>query len=267
MKIEKLILENFRGYQERTEINFDSFNVIVGRNDIGKSTILESIDIFINDKSAVSKYEKADINNKGGNESKIGLVFSDFPVELVVDAAAETSLANEMLLNNEGLLEIHKTYGATAVKKIDIIANHPTHNKAKDLLSLKIDDLKTRADEVGVPQENYNGTVSSSIRNAIRAHLGDDLNIKLKPVNVFKTTDKIQTVGKDIWNQLVNYFPVYSLFQSDRKNEEKDSEVQNPMNTVIKHILKNAELQKQLDDVKKQLKRLPKKSQILLLTN
>lgn len=58
MKIEKLILENFRGYQEKTEINFNSFNVIVGRNDIGKSTILESIDIFINDKSAVSKYER-----------------------------------------------------------------------------------------------------------------------------------------------------------------------------------------------------------------
>ena len=258
MKIEKLILENFRGYQERTEINFKSFNVIVGRNDIGKSTILESIDVFINDKLAVSKYEKADINNKGGNESKIGLVFSDFPEKLVVDAAAETSLSNEMLLNNEGLLEIHKTYGATAVKKIDIIANHPTHNKAKDLLSLKIDDLRIRAEEIGVPQESYNGTVSSSIRNAIRAHLGDDLNIKLKPVNVFKTTDKTQTVGKEIWNQLVNYFPVYSLFQSDRKNEEKDSEVQNPMNTVIRHILKNSELQKQLDDVKKAVEKASK---------
>ncbi len=251
MKIEKLILENFRGYHEKTEISFKSFNVIVGRNDIGKSTILESIDIFINEKDAVSTYEKADINNKGGNESKIGLVFSEFPPELIVDTAAETSLNNEMLLNNDGLLEIHKTFGATGVKKIDIIANHPTHVKAKDLLSLKIDDLRARAEETGVPQENYNGTVSSSIRNAIRGYLRDGLKAELRPVTVFKTTDKTQSAGKDIWNQLVNYFPIYSLFQSDRKNEEKDSEVQNPMNTVIRHILKNPELQIQLNDVKK----------------
>ncbi len=172
-------------------------------------------------------------------------------MELIVDTTAETSLNNEMLLNNDGLLEIHKTFGATGVKKIDIIANHPTHVKAKDLLSLKIDDLRARAEEIGVPQENYNGTVSSSIRNAIRGYLGNDLKAKLRPVTVFKTTDKTQSAGKDIWNQLVNYFPIYSLFQSDRKNEEKDSEVQNPMNTVIRHILKNPELQIQLNDVKK----------------
>jgi putative ATP-dependent endonuclease of OLD family len=250
MKIEKLILENFRGYQEKTEINFNSFNVIVGRNDIGKSTILESIDIFINDKSAVSKYEKADINMKGGNESKIGIVFSDLPKTLIVDATVETSLENELLLNGAGLLEIHKTFGATGVKKIDIVAVHPSHPKAKDLLSLKIDELKQRAENLNVPKEIYNGTISSSIRDAIRKHLGADLKNTLRPVTVFKTSDKTQSVGKEIWNQLESYFPIYSLFQSDRKNEEKDSEVQNPMKTVIKHILKDNGLQKQLKEVR-----------------
>lgn len=250
MRIEKLILENFRGYRTKTEIDFSSFNVIVGRNDIGKSTVLEAIDIFINDKSAISKYGKADINMSGVNECKISLVFSDLPNKLIVDSTVETSLENELLLNENNLLVIQKTYGATGVKKIDLIAVHPSHTKAKDLLSLKIDELKKRAEDLEVPSENYNGTISSSIREAIRNHLGEDLKSKLKPVTVFKSSDKTQNVGKEIWNQLESYFPVYSLFQSDRKNEEKDSEVQNPMKTVIKHILKDSTLQSQLKIIK-----------------
>jgi predicted ATP-dependent endonuclease of OLD family len=67
MKIKSVILENFRAYENRTQVDFEDFNVIVGKNDIGKSTILEAIDIFINDKKAVSSYEKADLNVNGGN--------------------------------------------------------------------------------------------------------------------------------------------------------------------------------------------------------
>lgn len=47
MKISKLKLNNFRGYQDIT-IDFDeNYNVIIGKNDIGKSTILEALEIFL----------------------------------------------------------------------------------------------------------------------------------------------------------------------------------------------------------------------------
>ena len=41
MTIKQLYLRNFRGYSEIRIPFDDSFNVIIGRNDIGKSTILE----------------------------------------------------------------------------------------------------------------------------------------------------------------------------------------------------------------------------------
>lgn len=41
MKIHKITLENFRGYRSPTTIEFNALTVFVGRNDIGKSTILE----------------------------------------------------------------------------------------------------------------------------------------------------------------------------------------------------------------------------------
>jgi putative ATP-dependent endonuclease of OLD family len=49
MKLTKLIIENFRCYKGKIEININNLNVIVGRNDIGKSTILEALDIFFNE--------------------------------------------------------------------------------------------------------------------------------------------------------------------------------------------------------------------------
>lgn len=47
MKIESLKLKNFRGYKEEIEIKFDDLTVLVGKNDVGKSTILEALDIFL----------------------------------------------------------------------------------------------------------------------------------------------------------------------------------------------------------------------------
>lgn len=253
MKIKSVILENFRAYSNRTQIDFKDFNVIVGKNDIGKSTVLEAIDIFINDKNAVSSYEKADLNVNGGNDCKITLVFSNLPEELIVDAAATTTLASEYLLREDGHLEIQKTFGASGVKQIDIYANHPSNEHGNDLLELKIADLRTRVNELDILEDDYNGTMSSSIRGAIWNSFGEELNLQSKYITIFKTSDKTQSPAKEIWTQIFNYFPVYSLFQSDRKNEEKDSEVQNPMNSVISRILKEQGLQESLNEIKVQV--------------
>jgi predicted ATP-dependent endonuclease of OLD family len=52
MKIKKLVLKNFRIFNEITTIDFDNLTVFIGKNDIGKSTILEAFEIFFNDKDA-----------------------------------------------------------------------------------------------------------------------------------------------------------------------------------------------------------------------
>ncbi len=47
MRLKKLKLKNFRGYRNSTEIIIDEgMTGIVGRNDFGKSTLLEALAIF-----------------------------------------------------------------------------------------------------------------------------------------------------------------------------------------------------------------------------
>jgi len=255
MKLKKLIIENFRGYQEPTEISFDDLNVIVGRNDIGKSTILESLDIFFNE----SKFEN-DINVRAKKkEAKIGIVFSDFNDRIVLDSTFETSLSAENLLNKDGLLEIHKIYGTTGLKKVVLIANTPSNKEIKGLITFDIDKLKEKAIALSVKEEDYNATIKASLREAIRNHIGSKIKLELQEIEIFsKTKDKESgsTGAKEIWTQIQNYLPVFALFQSDRKNEEKDSEIQNPMNSAIKKILNDTSLQARLNEIRDEVKKV-----------
>ena len=49
MKINKIIISNFKGIREPISISPALFTCIVGKNDVGKSTILKAIDLFLND--------------------------------------------------------------------------------------------------------------------------------------------------------------------------------------------------------------------------
>lgn len=79
MRLKSFSIENFRGYKDTVTINMSDLTVFVGRNDIGKSTILEALDIFFNDKSAISPIEYADINKEalasGDEETVFTAVF------------------------------------------------------------------------------------------------------------------------------------------------------------------------------------------------
>lgn len=47
MKLVRFQINNFRGY-ENAELNVGSFSTIVGKNDAGKSALLEALNIFFN---------------------------------------------------------------------------------------------------------------------------------------------------------------------------------------------------------------------------
>lgn len=59
MKIKNVAIKNFRGYSDEINSDFEDLTAFVGKNDIGKSTILEALDIFFNDGKGVTKLDKA----------------------------------------------------------------------------------------------------------------------------------------------------------------------------------------------------------------
>lgn len=153
MKLEKLYLENFRGFKNRTYVNFDNITTLIGKNDIGKSTILDAMDLFFNDKDSTVKLESNDYNIKSLNKSIIiGGIFSDLPESLIIDSQHPTTLADEYLLNVDGLLEVQKVYESGKVKEVKIIANHPVNEELTDIFELKINELRQKAEKFSIGQ-------------------------------------------------------------------------------------------------------------------
>ncbi len=241
MRIDTVKIENFRGYENETSINFSDLSVFVGKNDIGKSTVLEAMDLFFNEGKGVIKVDKDDINKackeQGNTEIKISVIFSELPEELTIDATNPTTLTAEYLLNSDGKLEIKKTYPNAGKAKVFIKANHPTNPLCGDLLLKKNADLKKRLTD-GI--ECADQTKNATIRNSLWEHYVADLQLADIEIEIAKLD------AKNTWEQLKKYMPLYSLFQSDRKNSDGDNEVQNPMKFAVQEILKDAELQAKL---------------------
>ena len=57
MRLKQLKIKNFRGYSNETVVNFDYFTKKKKKNDIGKSSVLEALDIFFNDGKGTIKID------------------------------------------------------------------------------------------------------------------------------------------------------------------------------------------------------------------
>lgn len=249
MKLHSVKIQNFRSLEDEIEVTFDNLTAFVGRNDIGKSTVLEALDIFFNDGKGIVKLDKDDINKQAqaqGNEDiSITVCFDELPDTIVIDAANQTTLKDEYLLNTNCQLEIIKKYPKAGKAKVYVNANHPIDENCCDLLS------KTNAELRRIIQDNSitcgNLTINAVMRRAIWDHFDANQNLQETEIDVAKAD------AKDIWEKLQNYLPMYSLFQSDRKNSDGDSEVQDPLKEAVKQILSDQSLTTKFDEIAKEV--------------
>jgi len=236
MRLQQLKVSGFRCYNEEIVVDLNDLVVFVGRNDAGKSTLFDALDIFFEGKPVPDKDDVCIHSND--SSIRLTCVLGDLPSELVLDAQNTTSLAAEHLLNHDGYLEVIKEYnGGLAKPKLSRIyarAEHPTTHKYHDLLSLTITKLKQRAQELDVDLSSVNQTVNAELRQAIWGH-ADDLG--LQEVEVELNAE----AAKQIWDQLKKHLPVFAKFKSDRESTDKDAEAQDPMKTAVKEAIKEQE--------------------------
>jgi len=243
MKLKAITIENFRAYKEPTTINFSDLTTIIGRNDIGKSTILEALEIFFNNKNI--KIDKFDSNiDCDHDQVSFTLEFIDLPQELTLDAGAPTSLKDEYLLSPDETLIIKRVYDCSKISPSDetfIIANHPTAKGIGDLLQLKEAELQKE-----MKAKNLAGPLKGNpaMRSALRETV-DDLELQEVEIQVSKAKED----GKKIWEQIDSRLPMFALFQSDRASKDTDGEVQNPMKGAVATAI--AEAKQQIEEIQK----------------
>ncbi len=235
MRLVSLTLENFRAYQTATKIGFSDLTTIIGRNDIGKSCILEALEIFFN--SDVVKLDQADANVFSGLPLvSITAEFADLPNQINLDAGAPTTLANEYLLTDIGTLKIARVYDCskkTPTCETFIVARHPSASGLNNLLELKEKELQAfvKAQSLDVALKGNPG-----MRQALWAAC-PELGLVETRIPVSKPKED----SKRIWDQLELHLPMFALFQSDRQSRDSDGEVQNPLKGAIAAAISEAQ--------------------------
>lgn len=252
MRLKSVKLTHFRGYRTTTVIPIDAaMTGIVGRNDYGKSTILEALAIFF--ESGDVKVDKSDMNcfsvAEGAEQFEIACEFDDLPEALVLDENAQTSLAQEYLLNAEGALEIVKTFKASTGKqeRTAIRCQHPADEALVGLLSLKIAELKKLGEQQGVAEQVADKRVASQWRQAIRA-ASQPIACQERLLDVSKG---LSTDSKSIWEKIEAQLPTFALFKADRESSDGDAEAKNPLQQAVKEA--QAALQDQISALEQQI--------------
>lgn len=249
MKLVKIKLSNFRCYQSEMEFILDDLTAIIGKNDIGKSAILEAIDGFFND-----SVDQSDLsNNADSNTIEITCYFEGIPDKVVLDTSEPSSPESEGILNPEGQLQIKKlfTFGGRKTTAVYLIANHPSDERLRDLLSKKNTSLKNYAEELGVDLDGVNKRKNPPIREAIRDYVGG--NRAVQELKVDGNVDNEDNL-KAVWSSLKKILPVFSLFKTDKAFDDKDSDIKDPLQSSINEALALPEIQNLLSDIETKVK-------------
>jgi putative ATP-dependent endonuclease of OLD family len=245
VRLKAVSIKNFRCYRQEIVASFENLTTFVGKNDIGKSSILEALEIFFNNETV--KIEQGDANIYGGDSTvAITCEFTDLSPTLSLDAGADTSLADEYLLTTEGTLKIKKVFDCkkkTPSVEVFIVALHPTAGGVANLLELKEKELQQIIKANGL-DASLKG--NPGMRQAIWASTS---NLQLEEVEIPVTKPKEDS--KRIWEQLESHLPMFALFQSDRSSRDSDGEIQNPMKAAVAAAI--SEVQDEIDQIQRKV--------------
>lgn len=189
MKIEKLVLQNYKSFKERTVITFnEGLNILVGDNEAGKSTILEAIHLCL---SGIldGKYLKHDFHQYLFNyqviEEYLHKIKTDKTVKLP-ELLIEVYFQNhEDLSEFEGSYNSEHNYKAQGIR-FEIKLDDTYSDLYKDLIALT-------DEQTSLPIEYFHIEWQSFARKAVIGRI-----IPIKSVLIDSSSSKVKN-GSDIY--------------------------------------------------------------------
>ena len=248
MKLISFEIYGFRGYRQKRSVSFSELTTFVGKNDAGKSSLMDAMELFFD---VAGKLDKDDLC-VSDNVAQVELVaeFGDFPEEIVLDATSKTSLSGERLLHvRDGcdpLLRIIKRYSQGKAAEVFIQAMAPQIDGVEHPILLKQDDLRILGRRLGLEDAipGADRTKNPPWRAAIFNHF---VAAPIVEVEVPITKDD----AKRVWDQIKPHIPYFCLFKVDRASSDQDHEAKDPLAAAAKIAIaeRQAEIAKIVEGV------------------
>lgn len=225
MILTKAAITNFRGITDTITINFDLFNCIIGQNDAGKSTILKAINASLNEISLT----RADYNVEAqNNQISVELFFNCQNKEYLLGEEIQTTIENEELTNEEGLLVWKKVWSVTETNvskpKISIIRKRYHGNN--DFIFKTETQLIAQCNANQIATAKGNGEAYNNVEKRQKLREYNQLNNIAFMYEVEEIpatgTSKAKTIGDAIKKAL----PTFQYFKADTSLSDTDTTIQ-----------------------------------------
>lgn len=237
MKLVNIVLNNYKGIRYETKISVNDFCCIVGKNDVGKSTILKAVDAFLND-HAPSSEDKNIYNTSSFIEIELQFDCSD--TESIIDESIPITFAEEELVNKDGLLCIKKKWDIsqkTIKPKIYIIRKKYQND---DFALMTERGLISLCKTLGIDTQKGNGEQfnNKEKRTKLRSFYAENNYCYKYDYEELPTTG--QTRMKKILEGIKDILPTFEYFKADSSLSDSDTSVQKYFKDKAYRLLKES---------------------------
>jgi len=246
MKIHSVLIENFRPFKKLKEMRTGPLATIVGKNDVGKSNILRALKVFFAEKPTIDESDVHSGSDTGAN-IMIEVAFNSLPEKIELEEGVETTLQEEMLVDEDGHLRIRKVYPRDNLTKFDIflISKDFNDDRFAGLASLKEKDLNERCKGLNIDvTKSGRGITNKSKRESVRE--------KARESGIQTGRMELKLSAKDdLWKIISSFLPEFVLFEADTRLGVDETSFQ----SQFKPIIKSAVEQSQVVEAKEMLTR------------
>ncbi len=171
MPLAEIRVTGFRAFKDSGIVRIGSVTPFVGRNDAGKSGLLNAIRIFYNPPKR-SGLDISDIHAKNPNGiAEIELAFDPKKLssqEIKIDAKNNIHLIRDHLVDGKGLLRLRIAISTKAIERFEIYIQDVEHHDMFPLVMKNHDELMELLKECNLPATKAGKETNQEKRNNIR---------------------------------------------------------------------------------------------------
>jgi len=248
MKLKSAVIKNYRGIKEETLVSFQDFNCVVGKNDVGKSTLLKAIDAFLNENNPT--VEDKNIYSDS-NLIEINLIFDSASTQLILDDSIPVSLLDEELVNENDLISIKKVWDISQKTIKPKIFLYRKIYDNDDFVMLNERELRALCTKFQIETakgngEEYNNKEKREKLRLYHHNVATPFHYDFEEMPTTGTTRP-----KKIIEALKNILPTFEYFRADRSLSDSDTSVQKYFKEQAYNLLKS---EIQTDEVEDSIK-------------
>ena len=251
MKLREISIENFYGFDQKAIIKASDFNVLVGRNDVGKSSVLKALDLFLNDKTP-----SAETRNLYSQSGDIGIELSFYinSQPIVIDDTIETTFEIEELVDSQGLLVVKKTWDTSLAKPKPQVLILRKQYDVDDFVFATESQLIRFCQKYSIQTQKANGEEFNNVekRTKLREYFRET-GITYKYEWEKLPTSVSNNRQRQVYDVLKNILPRFEFFKADTSLSETDTAIQNYFRDLATQTLVELGMKQAEDEVEKRL--------------